>query len=65
MSMISEGRLFRWMKVWLWMRLISGVEYKLPLADSIIFATAHRYEAIVWTQEADFRDLKNVRYYPK
>lgn len=53
------------MKVWLWMRLISGVEYKLPLADSIIFATAHRYEAIVWTQEADFRDLKNVRYYPK
>ena len=42
-----------------------GVEYKLPLADSIIFATAHRYEAIVWTQDADFRDLKNVRYYPK
>lgn len=42
-----------------------GVEYKLPLADSIIYATAHRYEAIVWTQDADFRDLKNVRYYPK
>lgn len=42
-----------------------GVEYKLPLADSIIFATAHRYEAVVWTQDADFKDLKNVRYYPK
>ncbi|MDE0156000.1 MAG: type II toxin-antitoxin system VapC family toxin [Gammaproteobacteria bacterium] len=42
-----------------------GVEYKLPLADSIIYATAHRYEAMVWTQDADFRDLKNVRYYPK
>ena len=42
-----------------------GVEYKLPLADSIIFATAHRYEAIVWTQDADFKDLANVRYYPK
>ncbi|MDE0285538.1 MAG: type II toxin-antitoxin system VapC family toxin [Gammaproteobacteria bacterium] len=23
-----------------------GVEYKLPLADSIIYATAHRYEAM-------------------
>ena len=42
-----------------------GVEYKLPLADSIIYATAYRYEAIVWTQDADFKDLKNVRYYPK
>ena len=42
-----------------------GVEYKLPLADSIIYATAHRYEAMVWTQDADFKDLANVRYYPK
>ena len=42
-----------------------GVEYKLPLADSIIYATAHRYEAMVWTQDADFKDLKNVRYYSK
>lgn len=42
-----------------------GVEYKLPLADSIIFATAQRYNATVWTQDADFKDLKNVRYFPK
>ena len=42
-----------------------GVEYKLPLADSIIYATVHRYEALVWTQDADFKDLKNIRYYPK
>ena len=42
-----------------------GVKFKLPLADSIIFATAQKYEAVVWTQDADFRDLKNVRYYPK
>src|SRR5690606_30795144 len=26
-----------------------GVEYKLPLADSIIYATARRYDATVWT----------------
>lgn len=42
-----------------------GVEHKLPLADSIIYATAHKYEAIVWTQDADFKNLTNVRYYPK
>ena len=42
-----------------------GVKYKLPLADSIIYATARQYEATIWTQDADFRDLKNVRYYPK
>lgn len=42
-----------------------GVEYKLPLADSIIYATARKHEAIVWTQDTDFKDLKNVRYYPK
>lgn len=42
-----------------------GVEYKLPLADSIIYATAHRYNATVWTQDADFKDLNNVRYFPK
>ncbi|MCY4363668.1 MAG: type II toxin-antitoxin system VapC family toxin [Gammaproteobacteria bacterium] len=42
-----------------------GVEYKLPLADSIIYATAHRYEALVWTQDADFKGLNNIRYYPK
>ena len=42
-----------------------GVKYKLPLADSIIYATAWRYGAIVWTQDADFKALTNVRYYPK
>ena len=42
-----------------------GLEYKLPLADSIIYATAHKYEALVWTQDSDFKDMKNVRYYTK
>ena len=42
-----------------------GIEYKLPLADSVIYATARKHGAIVWTQDADFKDLKDVRYYPK
>ncbi|MCV6604535.1 MAG: type II toxin-antitoxin system VapC family toxin [Porticoccaceae bacterium] len=44
---------------------VLGVEYKLPLADSIIYATAQKYEAIVWTQDADFKGLANVQYFPK
>jgi predicted nucleic acid-binding protein len=44
---------------------VFGVEHKLPLADSIIYATAQKYDAVVWTQDADFEGLKNVKFYPK
>lgn len=42
-----------------------GVLYKLPLADSIIFATAQKYSAVIWTQDNDFEGLANVRYISK
>ena len=42
-----------------------GVDFKLPLADSIIFATARRHDAMLWTQDVDFEGLPNVRYFPK
>lgn len=42
-----------------------GVLHKLPLADSIIFATAQKYAAILWTQDNDFEGLQNVRYIAK
>lgn len=42
-----------------------GIEYKLPLADSIIYATAQKYGAVLWTQDADFKGLEGVKYYPK
>lgn len=44
---------------------VFGVEFKLPLADSIIYATAQKYSAIVWTQDIDFKELEGVKYYPK
>lgn len=40
-----------------------GLQYSLPLADSIIYATARRYDAVVWTQDADFEDLPGVKYF--
>jgi predicted nucleic acid-binding protein len=42
-----------------------GVDLKLPLADSIILATARMYDAIVWTQDADFKVIEGVKYKPK
>lgn len=42
-----------------------GVIHKLPLADSIIFATAQKYRATVWTQDNDFKGLPDVKYFAK
>ena len=42
-----------------------GVQYKLPLADSIIFATAQKYSAKLWTQDNDFEGLQGVEYFRK
>jgi predicted nucleic acid-binding protein len=38
---------------------------KLPMADSIILATAKAYECIIWTQDSDFENLKRVKFFPK
>jgi toxin FitB len=42
-----------------------GVESKLPLADSVILATARRFGATVWTQDEDFDGLPGVKYRAK
>ncbi len=42
-----------------------GVDYKLPLADSIIYATGRKYGALIWTQDIDFKALEGVKYFSK
>lgn len=42
-----------------------GARHKLPLADSIIYATAQQGKASVWTQDADFEGLPGVKYFAK
>jgi toxin FitB len=44
---------------------VYGLNNKLPLADSIIYATAKKFGAVIWTQDADFMKLSDVKYYPK
>ena len=41
-----------------------GLQFGLPLADSVIYATARKYDAVLWTQDADFKDLPGVRFFP-
>lgn len=40
-------------------------ELKLPMADSILLATAQLNAAILWTQDADFAAVDGVMYTPK
>lgn len=42
-----------------------GRRHKLPLADSIVYASALASNATVWTQDADFNGLAGVRYFAK
>lgn len=39
--------------------------HSLPMADSIILATARLHDATVWTQDIDFKGLDNVKYFEK
>lgn len=42
-----------------------GVDYQLPLADSVVCATARHHDADLWTQDADFEDKPRVKYRAK
>ena len=35
----------------------------LPMADSLIYATARRHGAVLWTQDAHFDGLPGVKYF--
>lgn len=42
-----------------------SLEHRLPMADSIILATARTHDAVLWTQDSDFDGLEGVHYFPK
>lgn len=42
-----------------------GADARLPLADSVVLATARHHNAILWTQDADFEGLVDVKYRAK
>jgi toxin FitB len=42
-----------------------SIDLKLPMADSLILATAQSYGAVLWTQDADFKHVAGVQYIEK
>lgn len=42
-----------------------SVELSLPMADSMMLATARAHQATLWTQEADFVSVKGVKFISK
>lgn len=42
-----------------------SAEMKLPMADSLILATARAYDAVLWTQDDDFSGLADVKFINK
>jgi predicted nucleic acid-binding protein len=44
---------------------VSAARYNLPLTDSLIYATARRFGATLWTQDEHFSQLPGVRFFPK
>src|SRR4030042_6852649 len=42
-----------------------SLEHQLPMADSIILATAQEYKAVIWTQDSDFKNISKSKNFPK
>ena len=42
-----------------------SMQLSIPMADSVILATARAADAVLWTQDADFATVPGVRYVAK
>jgi predicted nucleic acid-binding protein len=42
-----------------------SIDHDLPLADSVMLATARSFQATFWTQDADFKGIDDVKYFPR
>lgn len=42
-----------------------SLQYRLPMADSIILATARDSNATIWTQDVHFENIPGVNYFSK
>jgi len=40
----------------------ASIERRLPMADSVMLVTARLHGATFWTQDADFKDVEEVKY---
>ena len=43
----------------------AAIDHKLPLADSIVYATGITVAGVVWTQDEDFDGLPDVKFFAR
>lgn len=64
-AMMQQGRVIELSSSIALLAAKLSLELKLPMADSIILATAQTHEAVLWTQDDDFKGLPGVKYFQK
>jgi predicted nucleic acid-binding protein len=42
-----------------------SADLKIPMADSMMLASARANDATLWTQDEDFKDIEGTRYVHK
>jgi len=42
-----------------------SLHYNIPMPDSVILATAKAYKCTLWTQDADFKNVPDAKFFPK
>lgn len=42
-----------------------SIKYSLHMADSLILSTAQLHGCTIWTQDSDFKDIPDVKFFPK
>lgn len=42
-----------------------SLEYKIPMADSLILSTAKQFNAVLWTQDEHFAGIPGVKFFAK
>jgi len=42
-----------------------SLKHGIPMSDSIILATAKAFDAVIWTQDSDFKNIAGMKYFPK
>lgn len=64
-AMMQQGRVIELSSSIALLAAKLSLDMKIPMADSMILATAQIHGAVLWTQDNDFEGLHGVRYFPK
>jgi predicted nucleic acid-binding protein len=64
-ALMQQGRIIELSSPIVLLAAKLSLDAKIPMADSIILATARTNDATLWTQDNDFEGLPGVMYFQK